>query len=130
MADTPYLPGNATTGTCGVAITAKGIMLAVDTGNSNKLCPAATTATHIVVGVSTKAAAVGDTVVAQGSIVARFANSSTSALTAADVYKVCYVEDSSTVAKAATNSIKAGTVVNVDSNGVYVDVAKDYHTHS
>lgn len=129
MADTPYLPIACTTGTVGVAISTKGTLVALDTGNSNKLCPAGTTATHIVVGISTKAGAVGDTYAAPSGIY-RFTNSTTSALTAADVYKVCYVEDSSTVARAGTNSIKAGTVINVDSNGVYVDVAKDYHTHS
>lgn len=129
MADTPSIPNNWTKGTVGVAITAKGALVAVDTGNSNKLCPAANTATHIVVGVSVKAGAVGDTFVAQGGIF-RFTNSTSSALSAADVYKVCYVEDSVTVASAASHSIIAGTVVNVDSTGVYVDVAKDYHTHS
>lgn len=130
MADTPYIPGNETRGTVGVALTAKGVMVAVDTGNSNKMCPAADTATHIVVGVNVKAGAVGDTnYVARGGIY-RFTNSTSSALTAASVYKVCYVENSTTVASASSNSIIAGTVVGVDSNGVWVDVAKDYHTHS
>ena len=130
MADTPYIPGNATKGTVGVAIPAKGALVAIDTGKSNKMCPAADTATHIVVGISVKAGAVDATnFVAQGGIY-RFTNSTSSALTVADVYKVCYVEDSTTVASASSHSIIAGTVVDVDSNGVWVDVAKDYHTHS
>lgn len=50
------------------------------------------------------------------------ANSSTSPLTRANIGQVCYVEDEATVASFTTALVAAGLVVDVDANGVYVDL--------
>lgn len=52
----------------------------------------------------------------------RYANSATAAIEAADRGKVCFVEDDSTVAELTTNSVVAGRVVEVDADGVWVDI--------
>jgi len=53
----------------------------------------------------------------------KYANSTTHALAAADVGKSCYVEAEDTVASTSTNKILAGRVVNVASDGVWVDTS-------
>lgn len=50
----------------------------------------------------------------------RFANSGTAPLTDADRWKPCYVEDDQTVA--ASGQLFAGTVYDVDANGVWVAI--------
>lgn len=56
----------------------------------------------------------------------RYANSATAPLIGSDVGKVCFVEDNQTVASASTNSVKAGRVVEVDAEGVWVNTADTY----
>src|SRR5207302_2645561 len=52
----------------------------------------------------------------------KFDNSAGNAITAAQVGKACYVEDDHTVNKdGGANKIRAGTVVGLDSDGVWVD---------
>lgn len=50
-----------------------------------------------------------------------FANSDVNAVTLAHVGQYCYVEDDETVASDSTHKVKAGRVVDVDSDGVWVD---------
>jgi hypothetical protein len=57
----------------------------------------------------------------------RFANSATSAVDADDVGLPCYVEDDSTVAETGDNSIVAGIVIEVGSEGVWIDTR--FHLH-
>lgn len=54
----------------------------------------------------------------------KFTNSSGDAITAAEVGKVCFVEDNQTVNKSGgTNKIKAGRVMDIDADGgIWVDV--------
>ena len=52
----------------------------------------------------------------------KFNNSATQALTAADVGTICYVEDNDTVAKTSDHKVKAGIVVEVEADGVWVDL--------
>ena len=59
-------------------------------------------------------------VVSQGEFL--LTNSTTSALTAAHIGGLCYLEDAYTVASAATNSVVAGTVKEVVTEGVWVAV--------
>jgi hypothetical protein len=49
-------------------------------------------------------------------------NSGSAAVDADDVGKLCYVEDDNTVAESNTNKVVAGTVVEVESDGVWVEV--------
>lgn len=128
MANTPRMAAPATVGTLGAAVSAKGQLIAIVTSDSNKMRAAAATAGHIVVGVNPETGASGDTGFVAQRGVYRFTNSTGSALTQANVGAKCYVEDSTTVASAGANNIIAGTVVDVDSNGVWVDVAMNYST--
>lgn len=50
-----------------------------------------------------------------------FANSATAAVDPDDVGKLCYVEDNQTVAETSTHFVKAGRVVEVTADGVWVD---------
>ena len=52
----------------------------------------------------------------------KFKNSSTSAVTQAQVGSNVYVEDSETVASATTNSIVAGVCMGIDTDGVWVEI--------
>jgi hypothetical protein len=54
----------------------------------------------------------------------KYRNSSTNPLAQSNVGAMCYVQDSQTVASTSTNFVKAGIVVEVDSDGVYVDTRK------
>lgn len=51
----------------------------------------------------------------------RFDNSASAAVDANDKGKLCFVEDNQTVAETSTNSIPAGRVHDVDTDGVWVD---------
>lgn len=51
----------------------------------------------------------------------RFANSADNAVDADDKGKPCFVEANNTVAETSTNKCKAGLVVDVDSDGVWVE---------
>ena len=52
----------------------------------------------------------------------KYANSGTNAVDADDKGKVCFVEDDNTVAETSTHKCKAGRVLDVESDGVWVDV--------
>lgn len=53
----------------------------------------------------------------------RLNNSATYPLTRASINQPCYVEDDNTVAGFSTNLVAAGIVVDVDADGVWVDVS-------
>lgn len=103
-----------------------GTMVARDA--SGWAVPAADAANLKVVGlakadVDNSAGANGDLSIEVEVTTARMNNSGTNALTKADVTAVCYVEDDQTVSAAGgTNSIKAGSVVEVDADGVWVNL--------
>lgn len=50
-----------------------------------------------------------------------YANSATAAVDADDKGKLCFVEDNQTVAETTTNKCKAGLVIDVTTEGVWVD---------
>jgi hypothetical protein len=54
----------------------------------------------------------------------KYQNSATNPLAQSDVGCICYVQDSQTVAKTSVHLVKAGLVVEVDSDGVYVDTRR------
>lgn len=89
--------------------------------------PAADAANLKVVGraeatADNSAGAAGDITVTVKRGCFRIANSATDAVDADDKFKVCYIEDDQTVREATgTNSVKAGLVVDVDADGVWVD---------
>jgi len=51
-----------------------------------------------------------------------YANSITAPLTVADIGGIALVEDDATVAKTATANIQAGKVIDIDANGVWVEI--------
>lgn len=51
----------------------------------------------------------------------KYANSGTNAVDADDKGKVCFVEDDQTVAETSTHKCKAGRVLDVEDDGVWVD---------
>ena len=54
----------------------------------------------------------------------KYQNSTTHPLAQANVGSICFVQDSQTVASTSTNRVKAGVVVEIDSDGVYVDTRR------
>ena len=104
-----------------------GTLVAVNT--SGQAVPAADAANLKVVGRAEADAlngsgAAGDLSVPIKRGTFRFANSGSDAVDADDVQKVCYVADDTTVREGTgTNSIKAGLVLAVDADGVWVDTA-------
>lgn len=104
----------------------KGSLVAIN--NSGYATPAATTVGLVAIGraeetVDNSAGSAGDLNIQVCRGIHRFANSSsTGAITQADVGKVCYVVDDSTVSRldAGTRPI-AGKVLEVDSSGVWVE---------
>lgn len=103
----------------GVTVYAGG-MGALDAG---ALKPATATAALVVVGrISATVAGPGTCEVERG--VFRYDNQADDAVTAADVGKSCYVVDDATVARTAGAGAarpKAGTVYDVDGDGVWVE---------
>jgi len=87
---------------------------------------ASDTASTVVLGVGTKEIDNTDdglTVDMISTAIHLMDNSSTAAVAKTDIGTLCYVEDACTVAVASgpTNDIAAGVVVEVTSDGVYVD---------
>jgi hypothetical protein len=72
------------------------------------------------IGRVEKDAVAGQDLVIQRGLVA-MKNSATSALSMADFGDVCFMEDDTTVAKAASNSARAGVVM-----GVFVEAGQSY----
>lgn len=83
---------------------------------------AAEAATFVTVGVAEEAPTGGRVAVKAGCFL--FDNKADDAVTRAEIGKACFVFDDHTVAKTSPNNIraKAGTVVDVDSIGVWVRV--------
>lgn len=88
--------------------------------------PAADTAALRVIGraeeeVDNSDGSAGDLKINVKRGVFRFANSGTAAVDADDKGKMAFVEDDATVAETSTNKIPAGRVIDVDSEGVWID---------
>lgn len=102
-----------------------GVILAINAGGY--VVQASDTANLRVIGrseedVDNTDGANGDLSVNARRGVFRYGNSATNAVTLAHVDQVCYVEDSVTVdSDGGVNSIKAGRVIAVDDDGVWVD---------
>lgn len=104
-----------------------GTIVAIDAAGNAK--PAADVAALKVCGVAQESVdntggAAGDKsiVIKRGAF--KFANSAADALDADDKFKTCFIEDDNTVREAGgTNSIKAGLVLLVEPDGVWVDFA-------
>lgn len=119
MSNTPSMPVKQATLTTGEAIAYKGRLIAVDTSSKTAYLATAS-ATRIVVGVNKESAASGADIVAVGGVW-RFDNATSTDITQADIGNLAYVSNSYTVTRSSTTSI-AGTIVDVDSNGVWIDV--------
>ena len=101
-------------------ISEKGILIAIT--SAGKAVKAADASGYTVVGVNEETADAGDYIVAISGIY-RLDNSTSHAVAQANIGDSVYVEDETTVSTdGGTNSIVAGTVVDVDSNGVWVKV--------
>ncbi len=103
-----------------------GSMVAVDAaGNA---VPASDTAGLKVVGramqqVDNSAGLAGDLTVQVDRLAAfKFANSATVPVTAANLFQPVMVADDQTVAATSTNSIAAGVAVQIDPDGVWVEI--------
>lgn len=125
--DTPERPGVCTRYPVAAATTLYAGTLAA-LNSSGNLVNAADTAGLRVVGrveadVDNSAGSAGDlyAVVKRG--VFRFANSGSDAVDADDKGKLCFVADNQTVNEAGgTNKVIAGRVIDVDTDGVWVEV--------
>ncbi|BET67204.1 hypothetical protein ASA1KI_21220 [Opitutales bacterium ASA1] len=107
------------------AVIFAGTLVALD--SSGNAVPAADTAGLRVVGlaqasIDNTGGSAGDVVLDVKRGVFKFANSATNAVDADDKGKLCVVEDDNTVAETSTNKIVAGRVVDVESDGVWVQV--------
>jgi len=94
---------------------------------AGNVVPAANTAGLKVVGrieatVANAGGAAGAATVPMRRGVFHFANSATSPLTVADLGGNALVEDDATVAKVKTQSIVAGKVIDIDVNGVWIEI--------
>lgn len=94
-----------------------GALVALNT--AGKAVPASDTAGLTVVGRAEITAESGKMVTVKTGCFL-YGNSTSAAVTAAEVGKVCYVADDQTVAKTGTNSIVAGLVYDIDKKGVWV----------
>lgn len=105
----------------------KGVLVAVKIADGLAY-KAVTTVGYRVVGINFDTAASGAVMqIREGKF--RFANSSTHPVTAAHIGNYCDIETEKIVAAPGTSTIsappKAGRVVNVDTNGVWVSVGED-----
>lgn len=102
-----------------------GTLYAID-GSGNAVPASATTGAARAVAVAradNSAGSAGDVSVHGERGVFQFDNSAVTAIARADIGATCYIEDDVTVAKTAAGSAKAaGTIVDVDDNGVWVRV--------
>lgn len=101
----------------------------VGLNSSGNAVPAADTAGLRVVGlaqetVDNSAGSAGDLKVATKHGVFKLNNSGTDAVDADDKGKICFVEDDNTVSETGTtHKVKAGRVLDVDADGVWVNTA-------
>lgn len=98
------------------------------TNAAGNLVPASDTAGLKVMGrveetVDNSAGAAGDLRANIGRGVYKFNNSATAAVDPDDIGKAALVEDDNTVAETTTNSIKAGLILEVESDGVWIDTS-------
>lgn len=123
--DTPERAGKTTAYPVAATTTIyAGTLVALN--SSGNAVPASDTAALTVIGraeatADNSAGSAGDVDVTVKRGTFRFANSADYAVDADDIGKPCYVESDNTVAETSTNSVRAGTVVDVDSDGVWVD---------
>lgn len=123
--NTPERPGIATSYPVAAAtILFAGILAALD--SSGNLVPASDAAGLRAAGrveytVDNSAGAAGDLSADVKEGVFKFNNSATVAVDPDDKGKLCFVEDDNTVAETSTHKVKAGRVVDVESDGVWVD---------
>lgn len=122
--DTPERDGSIVSLPVAAATTIyAGTLVAVN--SSGFAVPAADTAGLRVVGRSEEdvvnAGSAGDVSVLVKRGIFRFANSATAAVDPDDVGKIALVEDNQTVAETATNAVKAGRIIAVETSGVWVD---------
>lgn len=120
MADLQERTVASVTRTTGEAIDEKGILCAILT-TDGLVYKAADTANQVVVGRNDETKAISTTITAYAGYFL-LDNSSVYPVTYAHIGSDCYIEDESTVASSSTNSVIAGTVQDVDSNGVWVAV--------
>ena len=108
------------------AITEKGIMISVSTTGTPLAYKAADAANRRVVGVNEDVAAASGTDFVAISGYWLLDNSAVYPVTQCYIGAKCYVEDEQTVSiSAGSNSVVAGTVVDVVSAGVWVNIGAD-----
>lgn len=105
-----------------------GTLVAVD--SNGRAVPASDTAGLRVIGRAEEEKTCGPAAGAELVIVKRgifrFGNSATDAVDANDLGKTCFVEDDNTVSETGgTHKVRAGRVVQVDAQGVWVDTHVD-----
>ncbi len=108
-----------------------GWLIAIDT--SGNAVPASDTTLLVVIGrceadADNSAGAAGDISVSVKRGCFRFANDATNAVDPDDKGKWAFVTDNQTVAETSTHKVKAGRVIAVDSNGVWVDTRSNFLT--
>jgi len=119
--DTPKVLSATARVTLGEAVSEKGVLIAIKTTDA-KAYKAADAANLRVIGITEDVGDAGDKIVAQSGIYL-LENDSVSAVTQAHIGANCYVKNEKTVSSASgTNSIVAGKVVDVVSQGVWVAV--------
>lgn len=94
---------------------------------AGNIVPASNTAGLKVIGriesaVDNTAGVAGDQSVTLKRGVFHYANSAASALTFADIGTNALVEDDGIVAKAAINNVVAGKIIDIDAQGVWVEI--------
>lgn len=97
-----------------------GTMAAFNT-STNAVVRADNVANVKAVGVVEKDAVAGEPLIINRTGLRAMKNSATSPLAAADFGDVCFIEDDTTVAKAASNSARAGVVM-----GVFTEAGQSY----
>lgn len=123
--NTPERPGSVTRYPLAAAtILYAGALIALN--SSGNAVAASDTAGLRVVGraeetVDNSAGSAGDLSIDVKEGVFKYANSGTAAVDPDDKGKDCFVEDDTIVAETSTHKVKAGRVVQVDSDGVWID---------
>ena len=124
MADTQQVNYASARVELGEAAAAKGVMICIKTTDAEAY-KAADTANYRVIGINQEAGVEGDTItVTSGNYL--FDNSAVYPVTQAYIGAKCYVEDEETVSTSSgSNSIVAGTVIDVVTDGVWVKIGAD-----
>jgi hypothetical protein len=123
--NTPERPGTTTSYPIAAAtVLYAGALVALN--SSGNAVAAADTAGLRVVGraeetVDNSAGAAGALSIPVKEGVFKYSNSGTAAVDADDKGKLCFIEDDNTVAETSTHKVHAGRVVDVESDGVWID---------